>query len=162
MDNPKLTQMTVLVVEPEKAPYPKVIESGLKSLQAEVGGFIEAIYPYEDPVAIICNEEGKLNGLPLNRTLRDENGDVYDIVAGTFLVTGLGEEDFCSLTPEQTEKYTKEFRIPERILNFGGQLVILKLDMPPEKRPTIKDKLTQKPPQEKKPTVRKSHDKEAR
>ena len=63
--------------------------SGLESLQHEVGGCIEAIYPYEDPVALICNEEGKLEGLPLNRALRDEDGDIYDVVAGTFLVVGL-------------------------------------------------------------------------
>ena len=68
--------MKVLVVEPEKEPYVKEISSGLSSLQKEVGGFIEAVYPFEDPVAIICNEEGKLEGLPLNRALRDEDGHV--------------------------------------------------------------------------------------
>ena len=40
--------------------YVKEIDSDLKSLQHEVGGYIEAIYPYEDPVALVCNEEGKL------------------------------------------------------------------------------------------------------
>ena len=55
----------------------KEIDSDLKSLQHEVGGYIEAIYPYEDPVALVCNEEGKLEGLPLNRALRDEDGDIY-------------------------------------------------------------------------------------
>ena len=37
-------------------------------------------------------------GLPLNRALRDEDGQMYDAVAGDFLVVGLGEEDFASLT----------------------------------------------------------------
>ena len=55
----------------------KEIDSGLESLQHEVGGYIEAIYPYEDPVALVCNEEGELEGLPLNRALRDEDGDIY-------------------------------------------------------------------------------------
>ena len=64
----------------------KEIDSGLESLQHEVGGYIEAIYPYEEPVALVCNEEGKLEGLPLNRALRDEDGDIYDVVAGTFMV----------------------------------------------------------------------------
>ena len=36
-------------------------------------------YPYEDPVALVCNEEGKLEGLPLNRALRDEDGDIYSL-----------------------------------------------------------------------------------
>mgnify|MGYP000382266717 CR=1 FL=1 len=59
--------MKVLMVEPGKSPYAAEIESGLKSLQAAVGGDIQAVYPYEDPVALICNDEGKLMGLPLNR-----------------------------------------------------------------------------------------------
>ena len=58
--------MKVLMVEPGKSPYAAEIESGLKSLQAAVGGDIQAVYPYEDPVALICNDEGKLMGLPLN------------------------------------------------------------------------------------------------
>ena len=58
--------IAVLIVEPGKEPYVKEIDSGLESLQHEVGGCIEAIYPYEDPVALVCNEEGKLEGLPLN------------------------------------------------------------------------------------------------
>ena len=93
--------IAVLVVEPGKEPYVKEIDSGLESLQHEVGGCIEAIYPYEDPVALVCNEEGKLEGLPLNRALRDEDGDIYDVVAGTFLVVGLTDDSFGSLTVEQ-------------------------------------------------------------
>ena len=53
---------TVLVVEPGRVPYVKEIDSGLKSLQSEVGGWIEAICPFEEEVALICNEEGKLCG----------------------------------------------------------------------------------------------------
>ena len=72
--------IAVLIVEPGKEPYVKEIDSGLESLQHEVGGYIEAIYPYEDPVALVCNEEGKLEGLPLNRALRDEDGDIYSFL----------------------------------------------------------------------------------
>ena len=82
--------MKVLMVEPGKSPYAAEIESGLKSLQAAVGGDIQAVYPYEDPVALICNEEGKLMGLPLNRALFDDDGHIYDIVSGNFLIVGLG------------------------------------------------------------------------
>ena len=72
--------IAVLIVEPGKEPYVKEIDSGQESLQHEVGGYIEAIYPYEDPVALVCNEEGKLEGLPLNRALRDEDGDIYSFL----------------------------------------------------------------------------------
>ena len=62
--------MKILVVEPLAAPYEKEIEGGLESMQAVVGGYIQAIYPFEDDeLALICNEEGKLLGLPFNRAL---------------------------------------------------------------------------------------------
>ena len=60
--------------------YVKEIDPDLHSLQAEVGGDIGTTYPYSDPVALVCNDEGKLIVLDLNRGLRDENGEIYDIV----------------------------------------------------------------------------------
>ena len=91
----------------------KEIDPDLHAMQAEVGGDIGAAYPFRDPVAQVCNDKGKLIGLDLNRGLRDENGEIYDIMAGTFLVVGLGEEDFASLSPELVQKYTEHFRQPE-------------------------------------------------
>ena len=117
--------MKVLVVEPEKEPYVKEISSGLSSLQKEVGGFIEAVYPFEDPVAIICNEEGKLEGLPLNRALRDEDGHVYDIIAGTFLIAGLSEDNFCSLDDTQIEKFSSMYKNPELFMRFGSRTLVI-------------------------------------
>ncbi len=86
--------MNVLMVEPGKAPYETQIGDDLQSMQALVGGYIQAVYPYEEPVALIANESGKLDGLPLNRALRDADGDIYDIVAGRFFIVGLGEIGF--------------------------------------------------------------------
>ena len=124
-------KMTVLVVEPMKEPYVKEIDPGLHALQAEVGGDIGAAYPFSDPVALVCNDEGKLIGLDLNRGLRDENGEIYDIMAGTFLVVGLGEEDFTSLSPELAQKYTEHFRQPEQFISLGGQIIAVPVE--PEK-----------------------------
>ena len=123
--------MKVLVVEPEKEPYVKEISSGLSSLQKEVGGFIEAVYPFEDPVAIICNEEGKLEGLPLNRALRDEDGHVYDIIAGTFLIAGLSEDNFCSLDDAQIEKFSALYKTPELFMRLGNRTLVI----PAEEKP---------------------------
>ena len=123
--------MKVLVVEPEKEPYVKEIDNGLSSLQKEVGGYIEAVYPFEDPVAIICNEEGKLEGLPLNRALRDEDGHVYDIIAGTFLIAGLSEDNFCSLDDEQIEKFSAMYKSPELFMRFGSRTLVI----PAEEKP---------------------------
>lgn len=111
----------------------------LKALQQAVGGLIDAVYPFADPVAIICNDEGKLMGLPLNRALRDENGQMYDAVAGTFLVVGLGEEDFASLTPEMAQKYEQLFHQPEAFLKLGNRLLVLPVpDEPPTEKPRTK------------------------
>ena len=124
--------MKVLMVEPEKEPYVKEINSDLSSLQKEVGGYIEAVYPFEDPVAIICNEEGKIEGLPLNRALRDEDGHVYDIIAGTFLIAGLSEDNFCSLDDEQIEKFSAMYKSPELFMRFGSRTLVI----PAEDKPT--------------------------
>ena len=118
-DNEKIN---VLVVEPAKKPYAKEISPELSSLQKEVGGYIQAVYPYEEPVAIICDKEAKLKGSELNRALRDEDGKIYDIVAGTFLVVGLGEEDFSSLSPKHMEQFKEKFSTPEMFMRMNGTL----------------------------------------
>ena len=127
-DTPEHTapeKLTVLVVEPMKKPYVKEIDPGLHSLQAEVGGDIATAYPFSDPVGLVCNDEGKLIGLELNRGLRDEHGEIYDIMAGTFLVVGLSEDSFTSLTPEQVQKYTEHFKQPEQFISLNGQIIAL-------------------------------------
>ena len=121
-------KMTVLVVEPMKEPYVKEIDPGLHSLQAEVGGDIAASYPFSDPVGLVCNDEGKLIGLELNRGLRDEHGEIYDVMAGTFLVVGLSEDSFTSLTPEQVQKYTEHFKQPEQFISLNGQIIALPVE----------------------------------
>ena len=142
--SPESEKIRVLVVEPEKAPYVKDISPGLESLQKEVDGYIEAVYPFEDSCAIICNEEGKLNGLPLNRALRDDDGQIYDILAGTFLVVGLSDEDFSSLSAKQIDRYSKLYRTPEMFARINGRLVVLPLEEQPAKaeRPSVLDKLS--------------------
>jgi hypothetical protein len=108
--------MKILVVEPLQVPYVKEINGSLASMQAVVGGYIQAVYPFEDgELALICNEEGKLLGLPFNRALRDEEGQVYDIVAGTFFLCQAPAEgeSFDSLTDEQTAFGRKKFECPE-------------------------------------------------
>ncbi len=62
-------------------------------------------------IALICHDEGKLLGLPLNRPLFDEEGNLYDIIAGTFFITGLSDDDFASLSPELIQKYGDRFKI---------------------------------------------------
>lgn len=119
--------MRVIVVEPQKKPVVQDIDTGLASMQKIVGGSIEAIYPFDEPVALICNEEGKLLNLPLNRALRDENGAVYDIISGTFFLCAAPPDSdrFESLSDQQVRTYLERFAMPEMILNVGGDLFVL-------------------------------------
>lgn len=161
MDNEKIS---VLVVEPEKKPYAKEISSGLSSLQHEVGGYIQAVYPYEEPVAIICDEEAKLKGSDLNRVLRDEDGKIYDVIAGTFLIVGLGEEDFASLTPEHMKQFKEKFDTPEMFMRLNGKLVVLPMEeeRPKAKKPSVLQKLNDMKGVEPSTGAKKPHAKEER
>ena len=115
--------MKVLMVEPGKAPYETQIGDDLRSMQAVVGGYIQAVYPFEQPVALVCCESGKLDGLPLNRALHDANGDIYDIIAGTFFIAGLGESDFTDLSHELAERFAEKFRQPEIFMHVDDKIV---------------------------------------
>ena len=92
-------------------------------MQALVGGYIQAVYPFEQPVALVCCESGKLDDLPLNRALRDSDGDIYDIVAGNFFIVGLGESDFTDLPHELAEQFAERFRQPEMFLRVDDKIV---------------------------------------
>ena len=118
--------MTVLAVMPGKKPVKMELEGTLKSMQTFVGGAIQAAYPFDDPVAIVCNEEGKLAGLEYTRALRDETGTIYDIICGPFFVCGLGAEDFTSLSENLTDKYYRLFERPELFVRVGGNLLVMR------------------------------------
>ena len=101
--------MKVVICEPGQYARIAEIEPTLKAEQEIVGGLIDCVYPWpNDMVGLVCNDEGKLNGLPLNRALED-----YDVIAGTFFICGISGENFCSLTEEQTARYLQKFHDPE-------------------------------------------------
>ena len=74
----------------------------------------------------VCNEEGKLMGLPLIRALFDDDGQIYDIVSGNFLIVGLGEEDFTDLSPDFMDKYGDQFKYPEKFARIAGEIIAVK------------------------------------
>ena len=119
--------MRVIVVEPKKKPEVREIGDSLESMQKIVGGLIETVYPFDEPVALIANEEGKLLNLPLNRALRDDEGTVYDIISGTFFLCAAPPDSdrFAGLTDQQIKTYMERFDMPEMFLNVGGNLFVL-------------------------------------
>ena len=137
-------KLDALLVKPGMYPQQVQIDSGLSALQQAVEGNIDAAYYFEEPVAIIVNDEGKLNGSELNRAICDQDGNIVDIIAGTFLVVGLDEENFGSLSPELMEKFEEKFHQPEMFVRMGKSVMTLpvpddmvrKEDAPVKSEPT--------------------------
>ena len=105
-------KIRILYVQPGKYPEERFVVDELHPLQQLVGGYIQAVYPWsKDKVALVCNDSGKVDGLPLNRCIED-----YDVIAGNFFICGFSGEEFCSLTDKQFRYYEKLFRDPELFL----------------------------------------------
>lgn len=121
-------QISVLLVPVGKLPKTVVIDRGLRGLQQAVGGDIEQFSPFYDEVAIICDEEGKLKGKPLNRAIYDEDsGEMIEIMAGDFLVVYAPEtsENYESLPPELNRKYAEKFHDPQRFCRMNGEIIAI-------------------------------------
>ena len=115
--------MNILIVEPGKRPYAKEISGDLASLQQTVGGYIQAIYPFDDPVALVCEEEA------LYHPEQKWNRPVppYGVIKGTFIICGLGEESFTDLSQELIEKYTQHFEQAYDFVQIGSRLMPIPL-----------------------------------
>ena len=121
-----MERIKVLLVEPGNKPRLVEIDHTLEELQRLVNDDIQAIYPYDDPVALVCGDNGKCKGFVANRILEDDNGDPYDIICGTFFICGLGSDDFASISDELAEKYTRKFYWPEVFARFGDHVIWFK------------------------------------
>lgn len=98
--------MKILIVEPRKRPREAEIDGSLEFMQKTVGGYLQAIYPFEDEIALVCDDESKLKSDTEWNRMLPETGD---IIKGTFFIAGLGAEDFTDLSPELMEKYRQRF-----------------------------------------------------
>ena len=138
--------MKVVICEPGRYARVAEIEPTLTAEQQVVGGLIDCVYPWpNDMAALVCNDEGKLNGLPLNRALED-----YDVIAGTFFICGISGENFCSLTEEQTARYLQKFHDPEVFTQtpFG----LLRMRTTPEQYQQLMAAKSQKQPNRHEPS----------
>ena len=98
--------MKVLIVEARKRPREAEIDGSLESMQKTVDGYLQAIYPFEDEIALVCDDESKLKSdTEWNRMLPETS----DIIKGTFFIAGLGAEDFTDLSAELMKKYKQRF-----------------------------------------------------
>ena len=126
----KEDKIRVLMVEPGKKAYEKVIGNTLDDMYAALDcDCIQAVYPFENvPVAVVCDDEGKLKQSRPNRAIRDSEGRVADIICGKFFVCGCSEQNFKSLPDDMMQKYKKQFLLPERFMCFNGEYLAVKYD----------------------------------
>ena len=106
-----MSKIRILVVEPSKEPKQIKVENTLENLQKIVGGLIEYV-ELDCNTDIVCNEEGKLLGLELNRKLEN------DIVAGTFFIVGQHNGETISLSKKQIKKYREIATFYRKIHNL--------------------------------------------
>lgn len=120
-----IDKISVLLIQPNKKPQLVEIGTSLENMQAVVGGDIEEYMPFDDEVAIICNEEGKVNGLPLNRAVYDEKShEMIDILCGDFFIAydPIESEKFLSLPKVMADKYAEKFKYPERFVKLNKEI----------------------------------------
>lgn len=118
----KEEKIKVVLCEPGKCTKVAEIENTLEGLQAAVKGDIEAFYPFEEAVCIVCNEEGKFNGMEPNRAVYGGDKQIMDIIFGPFFICDCSGENFGSLSKEQLEKYSKKYQYPERLFRINGEI----------------------------------------
>ena len=100
--------LRVMVVEPDKEPYEKLLRDSLEAMYEVVGKPIETTRDKLLPgMLLVVNEEGKINGLPINRCTGT------DIICGTFFVCSNGGDDFKSLTDDQVEEVKLVYGLPK-------------------------------------------------
>lgn len=118
----KKKEIEVIVVRPMEKPFIQKIENSLGGYYKAIGcDYIEAVYPFDDPVALVCDEEGKFGQMP-NRALKMD-GKVYDVVFGTFFICGAGGANFTSIPEKLKEKYMEMFQFPEAYIKNGEKVL---------------------------------------
>ena len=115
-------KIRVVYCEPGKAARTEEIGTELKDLQRAVGGLIETFYPFDEAVCIVCDDESKYDGALPNRAVRDEDGEMIDIIFGPFFICDCRGEEFASLSDEQSERYLEKFKNPEMFFRVGNDI----------------------------------------
>lgn len=130
----KAENIKVVVVEPNEEAKIIEVKNTLESMQELVGGYIETYGPFEDEAIIVCNEEGRMNGMPSNRAMRDKDGNILNIICGPFFVcyAPFDSEDFLSLSDEMAEKYKELFKVPELFISTEHGTIVVPISLETE------------------------------
>ena len=119
--------MKVVYVVPNEEAKIIEIDKTLEKMQELVGGYIEMGMHFEDDAVIVGNEEGKINGMPMNRVIKNKNGDIIDVVCGPFFIcyAPIESEEFLSLSDEMAEKYKEMFKTPEMFVKTENGIAVI-------------------------------------
>ena len=112
--------MKILIVEPERHPRIAEIPHTLEAMQQTVGGYIEITYPWRDPVALVCDEEGMMKQLPFNRLVAPQSA-----IFGTFFLCGIDEEDLTDMPEELADKYMRLLYDPQMLIRTNAGYAVL-------------------------------------
>ena len=126
-------KIQVVLLEPGKLARPAAIDASLECYQKIVGGMIEAFYPFEEPVCIVCNEESKINGMRPNRSVKNDDGVMVDFIFGPAFICDCRGENLDSLSDEQIDRYGKMFRYPEHLARVNDTLLGIPYRPQPER-----------------------------
>lgn len=118
-------KIKVVLCEPGRIARVVDIGTELEDLQKVVGGLIEAYYPFEEQVCIVCNDEGKFNGMQPNRAVYDDEHNIQDIIFGPFFICDCSGPDFGSLNAEQLDRYGRQFQCPEHFFRMDGKIAAM-------------------------------------
>ena len=102
----KEEKIKVLALLPMELPKEIDLDNTLEAMQKFVGGLIECITLSDtgSAVTLVCNDEGKLLGLPLNRPLWDG----ADVLAGPGFLAGCDNEGNLTSLPQSAMDFYKE------------------------------------------------------
>jgi hypothetical protein len=129
--------LRVILCKPGETAEVVEIEDELESMQDLVGGLIEPYDPFyseTDPryenVILVCNEEGKLMQLPLNRAIVDEDGRVMDVIRGPFFLcyAPIESERFLSIPPDLEEEFLRKYELPEKFYRSENGIEVTRID----------------------------------
>lgn len=99
--------MRVLLVRHNEAPKIVNIPHTLSEMQRLVGGDIEIAEPFDDDVVLVCGENGRNDGMPLNCII-NSNLDIF----GNFFLCECRETELEDLPEEKIFRYASMFRLP--------------------------------------------------
>lgn len=112
--------MRILIVEPGKHPQIAEIDGSLEQMQKTVGGYIQAVYPWEDYVALVCDEEALYKDTVWNRYICEGLA-----IKGTFFICGVEEEDFTDIPLDLAEKYMQLLYTPHVFIQTPSGVIVL-------------------------------------